>query len=294
MRAMTRAALAIAVAFTIGGFVRAADERHPMKGVVLSVDRAAHTVVVSTEAVPGFMAAMAMSVDVREPAALDGLMPGARIAFVYVVGGTSPYAENIRVLGVETLDRKQLELQRLKVLNAIANPSAGDRVVRVGQPVPDFTLTDQAGQRVTLSSLSGKVVALTFGYVRCSNPAYCFRLASNLGQVQKQLKDRLGRDVILLTVVLDPEHDQRQALLDYARVWTTDALTWHFLTGPAPDVRRVAGAFGVEYWKDEGAVLHSLNTAVIDRQGRLAANLSGNEFTGAQLADLVTTVANRH
>jgi cytochrome oxidase Cu insertion factor (SCO1/SenC/PrrC family) len=50
----------------------------------------------------------------------------------------------------------------------------------------------------------------------------------------------------------------------------------------------------VEYWKDEGAVLHSLNTAVIDRQGRLAANLSGNEFTGAQLADLVTTVANRH
>jgi protein SCO1/2 len=130
--------------------------------------------------------------------------------------------------------------------------------------------------------------------VRCPNPAYCFRLASNLGQVQKQLKDRLGRDVILLTVVLDPEHDQRQALLDYARVWTMDPLTWHFLTGPAPDVRRVAGSFGVEYWKDEGAVLHSLNTAVIDRQGRLAANLSGNEFTGAQLADLVTTVANRH
>jgi protein SCO1/2 len=291
---MMRAALAVAVALAIGGVLRAADERHPMKGVVLSVDRTAHTVVVSTEAVPGFMAAMAMSVDVRDPAALDGLMPGARIAFVYVVGGTSPYAETIRVLGVENLDRKQLELQRLKVLNAIANPVAAEHVVRVGQPVPDFTLTDQAGQRVTFSSLSGKVVALTFGYVRCPNPAYCFRLASNLGQVQKQLKGRIGRDVILLTIVLDPEHDQRQALLDYAHVWTTDPLTWHFLTGPAPDVRRVAGSFGVEYWKDEGAVLHSLNTAVIDRQGRLAANLSGNEFTGAQLADLVTTVADRH
>jgi protein SCO1/2 len=289
---MMRAALAIAVACALGGILRAADERHPMKGVVLSVDRTAHTVVVSTEAVPGFMAAMAMSVDVHESAALDGLMPGTRISFVYVVGET-PYAENIRVLGVENLDRKQLELQRLKVLNAIANPAAADRVVRVGEPVPDFTLTDQVGQRVTLSSFSGKVVALTFGYVRCPNPAYCFRLASNLGQVQEQLKDRVGRDVILLTVVLDPEHDQRQALLDYARVWTSDPVTWHFLTGPAPDVRRVAGFFGVEYWKDEGAVLHSLNTAVIDRQGRLAANLSGNEFTGAQLADLVTSVVNR-
>jgi hypothetical protein len=41
---------------------------------------------------------------------------------------------------------------------------------------------------------------------------------SNLGQLQKQLKDQIGRDLILLTVVLDPEHDQRQALRDYARV----------------------------------------------------------------------------
>jgi protein SCO1/2 len=290
---MTRAVVAMAMACVVACVVSAADERHPMKGVVLSVDRAAHTVVVSTEAVPGFMAAMAMSMDVREPSALDGLMPGARIEFVYVVDGNSPYAENIRVLGVENLDRKQLELQRLKVLDAIANPAAADRVVRTGQPVPDFALTDQVGQRVTLSSLSGKVVALTFGYVRCPNPAYCFRLTSNLGQVQKQLKDKVGRDVILLTIMLDPEHDQRQALRDYARVWTSDPLTWHFLTGPAPDVRRVAGLFGVEYWKDEGSVLHSLSTAVIDRQGKLAANLSGNGFTGGQLADLVMTIVNR-
>lgn len=290
---MTRAVVAMAMACAAACVVSAADERHPMKGVVLSVDRAAHTMVVSTEAVPGFMAAMAMSMDVRDSAALDPLMPGARIEFVYVVDGKSPYAERIRVLGIENLDRKQLELQRLKVLSAIANPAAADRVVRIGQPVPDFALTDQVGHRVTLSSLSGKVVALTFGYMRCPNPAYCFRLASNLGQVQKELKDKLGRDVILLTIVLDPEHDQRQALVDYARVWTSDPLTWHFLTGPAPDVRRAAGLFGVEYWKDEGAVLHSLNTAVIDRQGKLAANLSGNEFTGQQLADLVTTVINR-
>jgi len=290
---VTRAALAIAVACAIGGIVRAADERHPMKGVVLSVDRAAHTVVVSTEAVPGFMAAMAMSVDVREAAALDGLMPGTRIAFVYVVGGTSPYAENIRVLGVENLDRKQLELQRLKVLNDIANPAAAARVVSVGQPVPDFTLTDQVGQHVALSSLTGKVVALTFGYVRCPNPAYCFRLASNLGQVQKQLKDKVGRDVILLTIVLDPEHDQQQALLEYSRVWTTRPEVWHFLTGPVADVRKAAGLFGVEFWKDEGSVLHSLKTVVVDRQGRLAASLEGNAFSAGQLVDVVKSVLNR-
>ena len=265
-----KAAMNAAIACLVSGLVLvlAAEERHAMTGVVLSVDRSARSMTVSTDAVPGFMAAMAMPVGVREPAALDGLTPGSRIEFVYVGDGKAWRAENIRIRGFEALDRKQLELQRLKVLSAIANPPGTAQAVAIGQRVPDFTLTDQVGQRVTLSSLSGKVVALTFGYVRCPNPAYCFRLASNLGQLQKQFEDRVGRDLILLTIVLDPEHDQRQALLDYARVWTSEPGAWHFLTGPVTEVRRAAGSFGVEFWKDEGLVLHSLNTAVIDRQGQ--------------------------
>jgi protein SCO1/2 len=290
---MTRVAVAAAIACLVSGLVAAAEERHTMTGVVLSIDRPARSMMVSTDAVPGFMAAMAMPVAVRDAAALDNLKPGSRIEFVYVGEGQAWRAENIRIRGFENLDRKQLELQRLKVLSDIANPAAAAQAVPVGQPVPDFTLTNQVGQRVALSSLAGKVVALTFGYVRCPNPAYCFRLASNLGQLQKQLKDRVGRDLILLTIVLDPEHDQRQALLDYARVWTTEPRAWHFLTGPATDVRRVAGYFGVEFWRDEGALIHSLNTAVIDRQGRLAANLEGNTFTASQLSDLVVTVLKR-
>jgi protein SCO1 len=287
-----RAVIALAIAFVCAIGVSAAEERHAMTGVVLSVDRPARSMMVSTDAVPGFMAAMAMPVDVRDAAMLDGLKPGSRIAFVYVGDGRSWHAENIRVRGFEALDRKQLELQRLKVLNGIANPDAAP-ALGVGQSVPDFTLTDQVGQRVVLSGLAGKVVALTFGYVRCPNPAYCFRLASNLGELQKTFKDRLGRDLVLLTVVLDPEHDQRQALLEYARVWTNQPNVWHFLTGPSADVRRVAGYFGVEFWKDEGALIHSLNTVVLDRQGKLAANLEGNAFTATQLGDLVASVLKR-
>jgi protein SCO1/2 len=288
-----RVALAAAIVCLVSVLVAGAEERHTMTGVVLSIDRHARSMMVSTDAVPGFMAAMAMSVGVRDAAALDGVKPGSRIEFVYVGEGQAWRAENIRIRGFETLDRKQLDLQRLKVLSGIANPGAAAEAVPVGQRIPDFTLTDQAGQRVTLSSLSGKVVALTFGYVRCPNPAYCFRLASNLGQLQKELKDRVGRDLILLTIVLDPAHDQGQALLDYARVWTSEPRAWHFLTGPTTDARRVAGYFGVEFWKDEGAVIHSLNTAIIDRQGRLAANLEGNAFTARQLVDLVTSVLMR-
>lgn len=38
---------------------------------------------------------------------------------------------------------------------------------------------------------------------------------------------------------------------------------------------------------------HSLHTIVIDREGRLAANLEGNQFSPKQLGDLVQTVMNR-
>ena len=159
--------------------------------------------------------------------------------------------------------------------------------------MPDFVLTDQSLQRVGLSTLPAEVVAVTFTYIRCPNPAYCFRLANNFSQLQKRFKERLGRDLVFLTIVIDPEHDQKGALAEYARTWTSDANVWHFLTGPMPEIKRVSHMFGVDFWGDEGSIIHSFNTAVIDRQGKLAANLEGNQFTPQQLGDVVKTVLER-
>jgi len=38
---------------------------------------------------------------------------------------------------------------------------------------------------------------------------------------------------------------------------------------------------------------HPLHTVIIDRDGRLAVNLEGNQFTAKQLGDLVQSVMNR-
>jgi hypothetical protein len=45
--------------------------------------------------------------------------------------------------------------------------------------------------------------------------------------------------------------------------------------------------FGMYYFPDEGLMNHSLHTAIIDRRGRLVANIEGNQFTPDQLCDLV-------
>jgi protein SCO1/2 len=283
-------AFALVVLTSGSGLAAGSEERHAMTGVVLKVDAATRTMVVSTEKVPGFMDAMAMPFSVQHETMLNGLKPGTAIDFTFVLGKESSYAENIRVRGFESLEQKPLELRRLKFLDGLASSESRAGVLTADERVPDFALIDQNGQRVTFSALGGKVVAVTFTYIRCSNPSYCFRLASNFAQLRKRFKDRIGRDLVLLTIVIDPEHDEKGALAEYARTWTSDPRAWHFLTGPLPEIKRVAHLFGVDFWVDEGSLIHSFNTAVIDRNGKLAANLAGNQFTAGQLGDLVKTV----
>jgi len=271
--------------------IASAEQRYPVKGLVVKVDQSHRTVVVSCQSIPGVMEAMTMPFTVRNAKEMDGLIPGTMIDFTLVVETNSSYAEGIHVHTYQGLEPDPLTARRLKLLHQATDPSAA-KPLNAGERVPNFTLTDQNRRSVTFSTFAGKVVALNFIYTRCSLPNFCFRTTNNFGNVQKRFKDRLGRDLILLTVTFDPEHDQPEVLAKYAETWKADPKTWHFLTGSAPDVRRVCDAFGVDFFRDEGSMNHSLHTAVIDRKGRLVANLEGNEATAEQLGDLIGTVLN--
>lgn len=270
-----------------------AAETHALSGLVLNVDAARKSMTVSCSAVPGYMDAMTMPFDVRDAKMLDGIKPGATIDFTLAVDGDSSYAENIRVHHYENLEQEPLEARRLAIVSKLANPAAAARVLNPQQIVPDFTLTDQARNKIPFSQLKGKVVALSFAYVRCPNPAYCFRLTSHLGELQKRFPKLLGGDLVLLTVIIDPEHDQNDAIKQYAEIWHANPQTWHFLSGPLPEVQRVSRMFGMEFWNEDGFLTHSFHTVIIDRQGKLFANLEGNQFTSQQLGDLVQTVISR-
>jgi cytochrome oxidase Cu insertion factor (SCO1/SenC/PrrC family) len=148
-------------------------------------------------------------------------------------------------------------------------------------------------RHVALSQFNGKVVAINFIYTSCALPNFCFRNSNTFGVLQKQFKEQMGRDLVLLTVTFDPLRDQPDVLNRYARTWKADPDTWHFLTGSVPEIQRVSNMFGVDYFPDEGLMNHSLHTAIVDREGRLAANIEGNQFTADQLTDLVRTMLSR-
>lgn len=271
-----------------------ADQRYPAKGLILKVDGSTRTLVLSCQDIPGYMDAMVMPLSVRDPKVLGGLAPGMMIEFTLVVNQKSSYVEDVRVRNFDSTEREPIDARRLKLLEGLIDPkSVPSAALAAGKPVPNFTLTDQNQRRISLNQLSGKVVALNFVYTRCALPEYCYRLSNNFGRLQKRFKNRMGRDLVLLTVTFDPVHDHPEVLANYAKTWKADPDNWHFLTGTVPDVERVCNLFGVGFWPDEAQLTHSLHTAVIDRRGKLVANLEGNQFSAEQLGDLVETVIRR-
>jgi protein SCO1 len=281
-------AMSLAVIFLLGWSCARAVETHPAKGVVLKVDAAHRTLIVSCEAIPNYMDAMEMPFLVRDAAALANLKPGTAVSFTIIARGSDLYAEDIRVRAATNLESEPLEAGQLTALHKAMHPEV--KALTEGERAPDFGLTDQTGKEVRLSQFAGKVVLLTFGYSRCPNPNYCFRLSNNLARVEKRFHDQAGRDLVLMTIVIDPEHDQGAALVNYAGVWKADPSVWHFLTGPLPEIQQVAGMFGMNFWSDDGFVTHLLHTVILDRKGQLAVNLEGNAFTAQELGDLVQTV----
>ncbi|WP_263354599.1 SCO family protein [Acidicapsa acidisoli] len=287
-----RAALIVLSVLLTSAQIRAVEE-HPARGIVVEAAPAHHSFVVSCDAIAGYMDAMEMSFSVRDAKVLVPLKPGMAVNFTIVTRGKVLYAENIQPTTTSNFESEPMEAGTLTALNSVLDPSANKRVVSVGEQVPDFELTDQARQQIRLSQFRGKVVALTFGYSRCPNPNYCYRLSNNLAQVARRLHDRAGRDLVLLTIAIDPEHDQGAALTEYANTWKADPEIWHFLTGTVAQVKQVAGMFGMNFWSSEGLLTHTLHTIIIDREGRLAVNLEGNQFTSRQLSDLVEALINR-
>jgi protein SCO1/2 len=237
---------------------------YPVDGIVVAMDPAARTILVSHRPIPKYMGAMTMPFRVANASELQSLHPGVRVEFELVVSRNSSIARNIRKMAVPDVEI----------------PAPKEKL-RIGEMVPDFQLVDQLGRPVRFSEFRGRVVAINFVYTRCPLPDVCPRLAANFALLQRQFS---GQDLVLLSVTVDPEYDTPAVLAEYARRWAANYSIWRFLTG---DVARVAAEFGEVYWSDEGSIGHNSTTSIAGRDGRLAAIVEGSSYRVDQLRDLI-------
>ena len=90
-------------------------------------------------------------------------------------------------------------------------------------PAPDFTLTDQNGQSVSLTDYHGKVVVVAFTYTAC--PDVCLAIEANLNYIDEEMSDE--SDLVFLSITIDPARDTPSHLLE----WTTArGYDWTHLT----------------------------------------------------------------
>jgi len=273
-----------ALACAILGMLTSCAKRYPAEGLVLRVEREKQTVVISHREIRGYMSAMAMPFRVRDAAQLEGLVPGSRVDFQLEVGRRGTFVRNLHprasvTEGVTDDNGRELRL-----------PPPPDKL-SIGAVMPDFSLIDQLSRPVRISGFRGKVVALNFIYTRCPLPDVCPRLSAGFARLQKRFA---ARDLILLSVTLDPQYDTPEVLAQYAKIWRADPARWHFLTGDLAEVQRVAARAGIIYWPEEGLLTHTSETAVIARDGKLVALIEGSGYSAGQLGDLIALELEKH
>lgn len=116
---------------------------------------------------------------------------------------------------------------------------------------PDIPVQDQEGQAGSFHHLAGdRLVMLSFTYGTCRTA--CPAVNGLFAAVHRQLGERLGRDVVLLSITVDPEQD-RPGFLASQHEQFGNPVHWYRLTGDRTDLARLWQAFGIRVGGDPAA-----------------------------------------
>ena len=149
---------------------------------------------------------------------------------------------------------------------------------------PGFTLTDQHGQRLSVSAFSGKVVVLEFMDSHCTD--ICPLVSAEFVAAHHDLGP-LADKVVFAAVNVNPYHATVRDVALYSDEHQLSSIPdWHFFTGPLASLQAVWRAYGIEV-EARGPnvdVVHTSSVYFIDLQGReryLAAPMADYTQAGA-------------
>ena len=250
-----------------------------LRGKIVSTDVAHGIVVVDHEAIPGFMDAMTMPYQLRNPGIASDLHPGDTITADVLVSKSSEETvvlDHIVVIAQAKPDYKPPVIYHV--------PAPGD-------VVPDFTLRNQDGRVIHTQQYRGKTLLLTFIYTRCPLPNFCPLITHNFAVINQQLaaNPALYAKTHLLCISFDPVHDTPARLRSYGAEYIgSDAKNafahWEFAVPTKPELIRLAKYFdvGISPGPDD-TITHTLSTTLIGPHGKVVQFYPGNEWTPEQV-----------
>ena len=109
--------------------------------------------------------------------------------------------------------------------------------------IPDTELLDQNGRKIHFYSdlVKGQTVVINFIFTTCTT--ICPPLGATFARVQKELGDKVGRDVRFISISVDPATDTPERLKAWGAKFHAGE-GWTFVTGNKPQVDELLRALG--------------------------------------------------
>lgn len=171
-------------------------------------------------------------------------------------------------VGVYAATRQHTSTARLMSLSPVPH-----------QMAPDFSLVDQNGRRLSLSSFRGKAVALYFMDPRCTD--VCPLVAQEFIDADRYLGPAAAH-VALVGVDVNPGFTAVHWLRAFDSAHGLDRLSnWHFFTGSLSQLRKVWGKYSISVQLDPktGDITHTTVIDFIGRDGREMAMATPYAYT---------------
>lgn len=130
--------------------------------------------------------------------------------------------------------------------------------------IPNLTVYDQQGRKLQFFTdlVKDKTVAINFIFTTCTT--ICPPLTATFRKVQQELGARVGHEVQLISISVDPTTDGPERLLSFAAKFEAGP-GWSFVTGGKPEI---------------DALLKALGAGVADKNDHTPLVLIGNERAG--------------
>jgi len=116
--------------------------------------------------------------------------------------------------------------------------------------IPDVEVLDQNGNQLHFYSdlIKGKTVAINFIFTNCTT--ICPPLGATFARVQREMGDKVGRDVHFISISVDPLTDTPERLKAWGAKFKAGA-GWTFVTGDKQEINKLLNALGASVARRE-------------------------------------------
>ena len=159
--------------------------------------------------------------------------------------------------------------------------------LQTGDALPITALHDQRGRPFVLGGTAAGATVVTFFYTRCRDANECPLTSAKFARLQTLFANDPAR---LVEITLDPVHDTAAELARYGAAFGAEPKRWRLASGTPASTSMLERRLDVAVSRSAaGDFVHEDAVVVLDRDGRIADTIGGNEWAPSDIVSVART-----